>query len=160
MDPERFEMVLSVYGSKSESFLRSIDTTSEHIRVVDNIAEDRLDSIDVHLVTLLPAWSHVCVPSKAVSAVCVGRPIMFCGQSSADTWRMLGEAGILIDPPDDDDVANFRQGIESVLQTLDVAKLGAMKSAAMLLSERLHQSQQASYDKVALEMKRASGGTV
>jgi hypothetical protein len=45
------------------------------------------------LVSLLAKWTHIAVPSKAMSSVCAGGTILFCGSKEADTWALLQEAG-------------------------------------------------------------------
>jgi hypothetical protein len=56
---------------------------------------------DVHVASLRPQWTHVCVPSKAVTTICLGRPLIFAGDRRSDTARMLGEAAWIIPFPKD-----------------------------------------------------------
>ncbi|KPA10509.1 colanic acid biosynthesis glycosyl transferase [Candidatus Magnetomorum sp. HK-1] len=95
LDPQKHVCLLSLYGIKAPQVLTVI---KDHpaVRVLDHIPQEYLPHIDVHLVSLLPEWTHVCVPSKAVSAICAGRAIAFQGESHADTWQMFQNAGFHI----------------------------------------------------------------
>ena len=77
LDPRRFHLVLSVYGAKSKEVLDYLGDNRLGITVVDCVSRQQLGCIDIHLVSLLSRWAHVCVPSKAVSAVCSGSCFLF-----------------------------------------------------------------------------------
>ncbi|MNY13663.1 hypothetical protein D3C86_1468100 [compost metagenome] len=65
--------------------------------IVENgIAQEHLKYIDVHLVTLRTSWTHAAVPSKAVTAISTGRPIVFCGSEKSDNWQMFKDAAWFI----------------------------------------------------------------
>lgn len=93
---KNFQFILSVYGIRAEevkAFARSFD----HVVVVENgLAQHHLQYIDVHLVTLRTVWTHAAVPSKAVTAISTGRPIVFCGSEESDNWQMFKEAAWFI----------------------------------------------------------------
>ena len=93
---KNFQFILSVYGIRAEevkAFARQFD----HVIVVENgLAQHHLQYIDVHLVTLRTVWTHAAVPSKAVTAISTGRPIIFCGSEESDNWQMFKEAAWFI----------------------------------------------------------------
>lgn len=93
---KNFQFILSVYGIRAEevkAFARQFD----HVIVVENgLAQHHLQYIDVHLVTLRTVWTHAAVPSKAVTAISTGRPIVFCGSEESDNWQMFKEAAWFI----------------------------------------------------------------
>lgn len=91
-NPKRHHLVLAIYGTKSEEILKAADG-KEGITILKNIPRSQLHYIDVHLVSLLTKWTHIAVPSKAMSSVCAGGTILFCGSKEADTWVLLQEAG-------------------------------------------------------------------
>lgn len=91
-DPKKHHLLLAVYGTKSEEVLKAADG-KEGVTVLKNIPRSQLHYIDVHLVSLLTKWTHIAVPSKAMSSVCAGGTILFCGSKEADTWALLQEAG-------------------------------------------------------------------
>ncbi|ETR66861.1 MAG: group 1 glycosyl transferase, partial [Candidatus Magnetoglobus multicellularis str. Araruama] len=96
MDPTRHICLLSLYGAKSNHVLSSV-ANHPAVRIIDHIPQEHLAYIDIHLVSLLPEWTHVCVPSKAVSAICSGKAIAFQGHRHSDTWKMFKSAAFYIE---------------------------------------------------------------
>ena len=91
-----FQFILSVYGIQAEE-IKAFARDFEHVVIVENgIAQEHLKYIDVHLVTLRTSWTHAAVPSKAVTAISTGRPILFCGSEQSDNWQMFKEAAWFI----------------------------------------------------------------
>ena len=131
LDPDHHLLLLSPYGIHARGLL---EEAARHpaVRVVGNLQRGDLGWIDVHLVSLLPQWDHVCVPSKAVSAVCSGSAILACMSDRNDNWRMLGRAGWRIDPGADLDAA-LRQWAASL--TSDA--VAARKREAVVLKREL-----------------------
>lgn len=105
-----FRFILSVYGIRAEE-LKAFAKNFEHVIIVDNgIAQEHLKYIDVHLVTLRTSWTHAAVPSKAVTAISTGRPIVFCGSEASDNWQMFKSAAWFI--PENE---NMKSEIECLL---------------------------------------------
>lgn len=91
-----FQFILSVYGIRAEE-IKAFARNFNHVVIVENgIAQEHLKYIDVHLVTLRTSWTHAAVPSKAVTAISTGRPIVFCGSERSDNWQMFKEAAWFI----------------------------------------------------------------
>ncbi|MNJ86283.1 hypothetical protein D3C87_37740 [compost metagenome] len=91
-----FRFILSVYGINAEE-IKTFSRNFEHVVIVENgIAQEHLKYIDVHLVTLRTSWTHAAVPSKAVTAISTGRPIVFCGSEKSDNWQMFKDAAWFI----------------------------------------------------------------
>lgn len=101
-NPKRHHLLLAVYGTKSEEVLKAADG-KEGVTILKNIPRSQLHYIDVHLVSLLTKWTHIAVPSKAMSSICAGGTILFCGNKEADTWALLQEAGWHIEESEDID---------------------------------------------------------
>ncbi|MEI6986389.1 MAG: hypothetical protein WCK65_09680 [Rhodospirillaceae bacterium] len=89
-----FHFDVSVHGSRAKWLRRRLAGRSM-VRWHDFLAQDQLAEADCHLVTLSAAATWLCVPSKAVSAVCMARPVIFAGSADADSWAMLGQTGLL-----------------------------------------------------------------
>lgn len=118
-----FQFILSVYGIRAEE-IKAFARNFEHVVIVENgIAQEHLKYIDVHLVTLRTSWTHAAVPSKAVTAISTGRPIVFCGSEQSDNWQMFKEAAWFIPENEsmDTEIAHF-------LEELDREKI-AVKAA-------------------------------
>lgn len=91
-DPQKQHLVLAIYGTKSQEVLKAAEGKAG-VTLLKNIPRSQLHYIDVHLVSLLTKWTHIAVPSKAMSSVCAGGALLFCGSKEADTWALLQEAG-------------------------------------------------------------------
>ena len=146
LDPQKYHLVLTVYGAKSQRFLDQLDPDQEGITMIDGVARPQLGLIDIHLVSLLAKWSHVCVPSKAVSAVCSGSGFVFYGTKGCDNWNMLGEAGWLID---EHDAENLDSNVAELMAQINHQSLAEKKAAARRISEALNADVNQAFDKIA-----------
>ena len=95
IDPSKYLFILSVYGSKALRLINLVSGTRGLI-IVENIPQSQLCFIDIHLTSLNAGWEHVCVPSKAVSAITNGSTILFYGDQLSDTWKILNRSGWII----------------------------------------------------------------
>lgn len=149
LDPERHRLVLAIYGNRADEVKRYA-AGKPGIILVERVPRNQLHFIDVHLVTLRSSWTHIAVPSKAVSAVSLGCPILFCGSADSDNWYMLKEAGWLIP-----ESADMSEAIGTLLRTLSRAEIGAKKQNAAELNRELKAGFMESYEKIATQL----GGT-
>ena len=135
-DPTKVQFVFCMYGAKVDAVCAEL-SGHKNISWVENIPDSDLTHMDVHIVSLLPEWTHISVPSKAVSAICMGKPILLLGDGDADNWRMFHEAGWQID------VRTMNADkIRAVLDEIRVE--GALKSkmdAALRITSELQQLQ-------------------
>ena len=93
---EGFQFVLSVYGINAQE-IKEYAHSFKHVVIVENgLPQHHLQYIDVHLVSLRTSWTHAAVPSKAVTAISTGRPILFCGSERSDNWQMFKDAAWFI----------------------------------------------------------------
>lgn len=90
--PSHIHLVFSSYGAKSMLLKQELKGLP-NIHWVEAIPDYELPHFDLQLVSLLPSWTHVSVPSKAVSSISMGIPIIFIGEKETDTWQMFGDAG-------------------------------------------------------------------
>jgi hypothetical protein len=90
-DPEIFRFRFAVYGKHAES-LKARLSQNPAVDWVDKLTAIDLVHCDVHLASLLPRWASVCVPSKAVTSVCHGRPLIFAGSKDMDNHVLLRDA--------------------------------------------------------------------
>lgn len=95
LDPDKHTFVLSCYGSKSEELTKEAENFS-HVRIEPNHQKIDLAQIDIHIVSLSEKWTHICVPSKALSAIEAFGTILFFGNEKSDTWQYVKKAGWLI----------------------------------------------------------------
>lgn len=135
-DPDKFQFVFCMYGAKVDA-VRADLSGHKNISWVENIPDSDLTHMDAHIVSLLPEWTHISVPSKAVSAICMGKPILLLGDGDADNWRMFHEAGWQVDVR--------TMNTEKIRAVLDEIRVdGALKSkmdAALRITSELQQLQ-------------------
>jgi hypothetical protein len=143
LDPTRFRLVLALYGTKAASVLALADGKEGIIRL-PNIPRSQLHYLDMQLVSLLPEWTHIAVPSKAMSAVGAGSPILFCGSPDSDSYVLLQGAVSLIDArqPIDPAVAAF-------LDNLTPERVTAGKQAAARVATELQRQVKTAYIELA-----------
>lgn len=97
IDNSRQQLILKVYGKHSQEIVEYAGN-KEGVKVIsDYISHGEMMYIDIHLVTLLSSWTHIAVPSKAVTAYSLKCKIMFCGNPESDNWQMVKDRGYLID---------------------------------------------------------------
>jgi hypothetical protein len=99
MDSGKHQLILAIYGEKAEKVL-AYAQNRQGITILKSVPRSQLHFIDVHLVSLLQEWTHIAVPSKAVSSICAGASMLFCGNKEADTWALLHKAAWLIEEND------------------------------------------------------------
>ncbi|MEI7608775.1 MAG: hypothetical protein WCJ64_15465 [Rhodospirillaceae bacterium] len=136
-DPARFRFLFAARGRHAAGLRRRL---AGHPAVSwrDRLATADLARADAHLVSLSPRALHLSVPSKAVSAVALGRPFLFAGPAEADSWRELGEAGWLI-PHRSGGLADAA-AIDAALSGLaDPAARSARAAAARRLARELQE---------------------
>lgn len=148
IDPEKHSFILVAYGAKSQELLAHA-ASRKGVMVLDRVNRTDLKHIDVHLVTLLPSWDHICVPSKAVSAVCEGGSVLMCCSNSNDNWELLQDASWRIEPDGDcevqvqaffdeltyDRVKQARANASKVSKDLNLQKAEAFEAIASLVKK-------------------------
>lgn len=92
-----FQFILATYGVHAERVIQFAKKFSCVEIITNGLPQEHLKHIDIHLVSLTPDSTHIAVPSKAVTAISCGRPIVFCGDKDSDNWQMFKNSGWLID---------------------------------------------------------------
>jgi len=143
LDPTRFRLVLALYGTKADEIL-ALAKNRNGIICLPNIPRSQLHYFDIQLVSLLPEWTHIAVPSKAMSAIGSGSPILFCGNSDSDSYGLLSAASFFIDA-----AGNIDEQVVSFYKTLNKALVLQYKQKAEQLSERLQDYVKQGYEEIA-----------
>ena len=155
LDPVKHRCILALYGSGASSVLREVKDNPA-VEIVSAVQRKDLYCIDVHLVSLRPDWTHVCVPSKAVSAVCAGKTILFNGSEGADTWQMFHDAGWLVQECNNRETR--QREIRSLLEDISVPqRLTKKKEHALLLKKELFDLESHAYKSIAEWISRTLG---
>lgn len=142
INPDHQRLVLALYGTKSERILQLAEGKPGVI-LLKNIPRAQLHWLDVQLVSLLAQWTHIAVPSKAVSAICSGSPIIFCGSKEADTWELLRDAAWLINTDEP-----LEEQVKALLQSLTGAGIEDKKRSARLVARRLDEMVTQAYQQI------------
>lgn len=142
-NPEKQHLVLALYGKKAQSII-DFAQNREGITILKNVPRSELNFLDVHLVSLLTKYTHLMIPSKAVSAVAAGGAILFCGSQESDNWDMLQEAAWLI--REDTDLG---EQIRAYLSNLTAEDLADKKQNAQKLNKDLQQNVLKAYEEIA-----------
>jgi hypothetical protein len=143
VNPDKHRLVLALYGTKADQ-MRAFAANRPGIIILKTVPRNQLHHIDVHLVSLVNSWTHIAVPSKAVSSICAGASMIFCGNKASDNWQLLQTAGWLIE-----DDSNKQQAVKSLLENMTMEMVMAKKKNAVQLATELETLIQQSYDSIA-----------
>jgi hypothetical protein len=149
-NPAKHHLILALYGKKASKVLEFAQSR-EGITVLTNVPRSQLNFIDVHLVSLLSKYTHLMIPSKAVSAIASGGAMLFCGSQESDNWDMLQEASWLINEQE-----NLSIQIKKYLINLTHDALAEKKQAAKRLNTELQKTVLNAYEEIADFVKRIS----
>lgn len=143
IQPEKHLLILALYGSKAPA-VKEYAQGKPGVILVENVPRNQLHFIDIHLVSLTAHWTHIVVPSKAITAVNIGSTILFCGDQDSDNWQMLRDAGWFINEREElgNQVAIF-------LHTVTRSDIQQRKQAAKAISHTLRQYITDTYSDIA-----------
>jgi hypothetical protein len=131
LNAQKHHLILAIYGEKADAVLAYAQGKAG-ITILKSVPRSQLHFIDVHLVSLLKEWTHIAVPSKAVSSICAGASMLFCGNKEADTWVLLQKAAWLIEENNELDAQ-----IKTFLATLTKAEMQQKRTNAQQLVQKL-----------------------
>lgn len=135
---KRYKLVLAIYGNHKEEIEEYVRKKKKsNISIVPKIERKYLKLVDIHLVSLLEEWTHISVPSKAISAALAGGMIIFNGSSEADTWNTLKDCSERIGDND---------SLEELLLSLSETKIVERKKNTSNITEALIKVEQNAYD--------------
>jgi hypothetical protein len=143
MDPEKHHFILAVYGIKAEG-IKEFAKNNQAVSIMNGVPRNELHHIDVHLVTLVESWTHVAVPSKAVSSVCSGASILFCGNPHGDNWQMLKDAGWMVA-----DNSALEMNVHQALIGIRKDSIAEKKANALRIAGELNTMIREAYDTIA-----------
>ncbi len=142
-DPQKHHLILALYGKKAEKMLEFARNQAE-ITILANVPRSQLNFIDVHLVSLISKYTHLMIPSKAVSAVASGGAMLFCGNPESDNWDMLQTAAWLIN-----EEGNLGKQMSKFLSDLTQETLLEKKQNARKLNINLQKMVIDGYEEIA-----------
>ena len=139
LDPASSRFVLSCSGVKS-THLKDAVRDLEAVVFLDRIPDKEMKLIDIQVVSLLHPWTHICVPSKALSALCFGSAVVFHGRQDSDTWQYVQEAGWLVET---------KSGIVTFIEGLSESELKKKKSKTDESVRKLREVKKRAYHSIA-----------
>jgi hypothetical protein len=146
-DPNKFAFLFSLHGSHADKVRQQL-WDRNNIVWKDQISHAEMVHADVHAASLHPDWTHICVPSKAVTTICLGRPLLFAGEPRTDTARMLESAAWLVAVPRDG--RYDRATLEQILRDIsDPEKRSAKTREAKSLADQLRAEKDRAFDNIS-----------
>ena len=112
INPVKHKLVLALYGKKAGE-LKEYAEGKPGVFLTKSVPRNELSFIDVHMVTLIPEFTHYAVPSKAISAVTMGKSILFAGAEDCDSWQLLKDNGWFIN-----DDSQIESSIKTFMSTI------------------------------------------
>lgn len=148
-DPARFRLTVAAYGQRAAAARRATEGFS-HVEWRDGpLTEAELNAAHAHIVSLKENWTHVSVPSKAVSALCRGRPVLFFGSAQSDAWGWAEGAGLLIEPRLQAAAAALPYAMARLAEP---SQLAALTERAVKAGERLRRAEALAADELAVRL--------
>jgi hypothetical protein len=146
-DPVRFAFVLALHGSGAAA-ARAALADAPHVLWVAHLRYEELLHADVHLASLRPEWSHVCVPPEAVSSLCLSRPVLFMGAPESDVWHLTHRAGWCVPALPGGDASSLELE-RALLEMLDEEILARRTTTARLRGDALRRLQAGTLEQLA-----------
>lgn len=121
---------MTIYGFHADEIMRFLaDGDFKNVLLVESIPQSQMAWVDVHLVSLQETWTHISVPSKAVTAVCSGSALWFHGSKESDTWKMFEECSY--------NSGASRDSIRYTMEKVKVSELKKRKEHADKMAQEL-----------------------
>ena len=142
-----YSFVLSCKGSKSIEILNKYKN-SPGVYIVENVSKEQFKWVDIHIVTLLPSWTHIAVPSKALSAIESYATVLYLGSQESDTWQYISSASWIAN--DENEIKNFLDNI--CKKDVEIKKMKSRQLAIELKKNKLRGFEQVR-DKLLITVK-------
>jgi hypothetical protein len=91
-------------GNRHQELRAAIRPDDSNIKLIPFAEEaalaTRLQSADIHLLSLRPEWTGLVVPSKFFASLAVGRPVLYAGSPTSEiaTWIDENDLGLVLGP--------------------------------------------------------------
>lgn len=84
---------MTIYGFHADDIRKYVEEKMiKNVKFVKSVSQSEMAYIDIHLISLNESWTHISVPSKAVTAICSGSALWFNGSVESDTWQMFKDS--------------------------------------------------------------------
>lgn len=92
LDSDKFTLILSVYGSKKLALISGLSDLP-HIKMMNRLSSSDMTKIDIQVVSLKAEWTHICVPSRTLTAIAHGHHVIYFGSKESDSWEYISKFG-------------------------------------------------------------------
>lgn len=150
LDPQKHVIYLSLYGTKSAGVLSAVENHPAVI-LCPVLSHADIAGIDISLVSLLPEWDHICVPSKAVTSAGCGSALLLNVSLACDSWQMFSEAAWHIPP-----ALDYHEAVEKFLVDLSPESIVARREAARRLAAWYWQQRESAFIAAADFLRNAA----
>ncbi len=146
-DPDQHEFILSIFGTNTKTIVEFAQQRN-NVKILGWISAEEMTHLDIQIVNLKKEWTHICVPSKAVSSICYEVPFVFHGELSGDICDQYSEALWHIDNNKD-----MAQEIKSFFAKLNSTELIAKKQKTKAIKNKLLEREKFSYVQISNHLK-------
>ncbi|WP_445680333.1 glycosyltransferase [Radicibacter daui] len=84
LDPERYRLLVSLRGTQAFAIRKKLLAEAPAVEWYEWLPEETLICASAHIVAQLPAWAGISVPSRAVTALTLSRPLIAAGARGSD----------------------------------------------------------------------------
>ena len=144
INPEHHILVLSCRGTHKKNIEDSL-CFLDHVHIESHIPEKFMHNIDIHIVILRPEWTHICVPSKAITAIQHRGTVLFFGSRESDTWRYTEPCGWQV---------SSRIEIKQWADTLTSEKMRLKKESVSTLYQKLEAEKSNGWNSLSSYIKK------
>jgi hypothetical protein len=147
LDPARHRLLVSLRGTQAPEIRQRLLARSSAVEWHEWLPEETLASASAHIVAQLPSWAGISVPSRAVTALTLARPLIAAGAEGSDLDRWGRQAGCFLALSEDghaDEAA-----LDAALAALTPSTLSVAVSKANTIGESLRQQRQESIEALA-----------
>jgi hypothetical protein len=154
LDPKLHRFYINLYGTKAAAVLPQIEELPA-VQKISFLPYTQMHHLDVHVASLLSQYDHVCVPSKAVSAVCTGAVLLLNSSNRCDAWHMFRSAAFWVPQQS----SGYRSSIAEILRQINVGSISEKRTVSLQLAEDLQGMQQKAFEEIAAYMSKTVGRT-
>ncbi len=121
-------------GNRSEELIKAVRPSDTNIRFAsfaeEHELEKRLNSADIHLLSVRPGWEGIVVPSKFFASLAAGRPVLYTGPEGSSIYKWIQEfqIGLVLNKNNMEEVVEALLRITDQPDTLKVWQENAFKA--------------------------------
>jgi len=144
INPESQVLVLSCQGAHKQMVEKELSKL-EHVFIESHIPEKLMSRLDVHIVSLRSEWTHICVPSKGLTALQYGGTVLFYGSKESDTLEYIAPCGWHV---------STKVEVEAWARSINPTEIQIRKQKTLPLYERLWAQQEQGWQDLTNYLKK------